>query len=206
MLLETIEFSAVVASAIFGVLLARKKELDVVGAIFVAFVVAFGGGTLRDLCLDRHPLFWIARPHYAIIVFGLALASWPFGRFLPVKIEKYLFLPDALGLGLFTILGASFALEAGVPIFVASLLGVITGTFGGVIGDVLCNEIPRLFRTAPLYAVCSFTGCWVYLGLDACCVDRDIAVWVGVATVLVSRLAAVRWNIHLPTLKGEAGA
>ena len=87
-----------------------------------------------------------------------------------------LHVPDALGLGLFTVLGVGFALEGGTTWFIASLLGVVTGTFGGVMGDIICNELPSLFRTAPLYATCSFTGAWVYLGLHALSIDETLAV------------------------------
>jgi len=205
-LLEVIEFTAVVASALFGILLARKKQLDFVGVFSVAFVVAFGGGTLRDLFLDRHPLFWIDQGHYPVVVFVLALVGSALGRFFPARTERFLCIPDALGLGLFSILGVSFAQQADVSFFVASLLGVITGTFGGVMGDVICNEIPSLFRSAPLYATCSFAGCWVYLLLTIADVRDDVAVWGGVATVVVSRLVSVRWNLRLPTPKAESRA
>ena len=124
-MLNLIEFGAVVSSAIFGILLARKHRLDFIGVFTVAFITAFAGGTLRDLFLDRHPLFWIANDHYAVIVFLLALTS----TLIPSRatpIETWLQIPDALGLGLFAIVGANYALEAGTSLFIASLLGVIT--------------------------------------------------------------------------------
>ena len=198
MLLETVEFTAVVASAVYGVLLAREKQLDFVGVFSVAFVVAFGGGTLRDLCLDRHPLFWIDSAHYPVVVFALALLGSLIGRYLPAKTERVLFLPDALGLGLFSIVGATHALQAETSLFVASLMGVITGTFGGVIGDVVCNEVPSLFRSAPLYATCAFLGCWSYFGLIEIGATNEVAVWTAIAVVVGTRVAALRWNIRLP--------
>ncbi len=197
-MIETIEFSAVVASAIFGVLLAARKGMDAVGIITVAMAVAFGGGTLRDLFLDRTPLFWIAKQHYTVIVFGIALAGSLFPRAL-LRLERYLAIPDALGMGLFAVVGASYSLDAGTSLFLAAILGTVTGTFGSVIGDVLCNEIPSLFRPAPLCATCAFTGAWLYLLCRKMGLDGDLALMTGVAAIAAFRLAALRWNIHLPS-------
>lgn len=196
-MLDAIECSAVVASAIYGILLAARKQFDVVGVFAIAFAVAFGGGTLRDLFLDRHPLFWIENHHYVIIVFGLAIVGAMLPRHLP-KVERLLPLPDALGLGLYSIVGASYAVELGHPLFIAALLGVITGTFGGVIGEVICNEIPSLFRPAPLYATCSFAGAWVYLLIDLTSAPDVVAMSAGITVVVAMRLAALRWNMHFP--------
>jgi len=199
-MLTAIEYTAVISSALYGVLLAARKELDVIGSITLAFAIAFGGGTLRDLFLDRHPLFWIANVHFSQIVFVLAAL----GAFLPRlthRLEPYLALPDALGLGLFSVLGALFAVEAGAPLFVASLMGVVTGTFGGVIGDVICNEIPRLFRPSPLYATCSFLGAWVYLILIRCAAPAGWAITGGIAVTVILRLIAVRRGWSFPAAR-----
>lgn len=200
-MIQLLEFFAVISAASFGVLLARSKQMDVIGVCCVAFIVAFGGGTLRDVLLDRQPLFWIANEHYAWTVFGIALV----GSFLPRvpdRFERWLHLPDALGLALFSVVGASVAMEIkafSVSPFVASIFGVITGTFGGVIGDIVCNEVPRLFRpTVPLYASCSFVGCWVYLLLRRIEGGETIALWSGAATIVIVRLVALRYNLKLP--------
>jgi uncharacterized membrane protein YeiH len=198
-MLQSIEFLAVLASTIYGVLLARRNEMDFVGVFSVAFMVAFGGGTLRDLFLDRHPLFWIENSHYPLVVFaGSILTS--FLRRVPKPIARLLPLVDAVGLGLFSIAGAGFAIEAGTSLFVASLLGVITGTFGGVMAEVVCNEVPSLFRTAPLYATCSFVGCWVFLGLERAALGEGIAGPVAAGTIVAFRLAALQWNLRFPNL------
>jgi uncharacterized membrane protein YeiH len=160
-------------------------------------MTAFGGGTLRDVFLDRHPLFWIQNHHYPLIVFGLAFVTSLF-RKIPKVVEKALYLPDALGLGLFSVVGAGYAMEAGTSWFIAALLGTITGTFGGVIGDVVCNELPSLFRSTPLYATCSFLGCWVYLFLQNAVPQQIIAVASGIVAIVLLRLAALYWNIRLP--------
>ena len=200
-MIELLEFLAVITSGLFGVLMARNKGMDLVGLCWVAFIVAFGGGTLRDLLLDRQPLFWIENEHYTWTLFGIAIACSLVPR-LPPRLERWLILPDALGLALFSIVGAGTAIESSrfeVSMFIASLFGVITGAFGGVIADVVCNEVPRMFLpTMPLYSVCAFAGCWVYLGLRAYGIDESIAMSSGVAAVVLLRLMAVRWRWTLP--------
>ena len=194
-----IELLAVIASATYGVLLARRHNMDFVGVFSLAFIAAFGGGTLRDLFLDRHPLFWVREAHYPIIVFGLAVATTVFRR-IPDTAERYLGLPDALGLGLFSVAGANAALDSGTSMFNASLFGVITGSFGGVIGDVICNRVPSLFRPAPLFATCSFAGCWLFFLLSAVPAAAPYSAPAAIAAIVVMRLAAIRYNLRLPHL------
>lgn len=199
-MVQLIELLAVISSATFGVLLARRNRLDFVGVFSLALIVAFGGGTLRDLFLDRHPLFWVKHSHYPVIVFVLALVT-SFVPKLPPSVSKVLYLPDALGLGLFSIVGADYALEAGTSWFVAVLLGVVTGTFGGVIGDVVCNEVPSLFRSTPLYATCSFVGCWLYILSELAPINEPVRLTTGVVTIVMLRLAALHWDIKLPEFR-----
>lgn len=199
-MLQFLELLAVVAAAVFGVLLARSKRLDLVGAISVTFLVAFGGGTLRDVLLDRQPLFWIANEHYAWIVFGIAIVGTLL-PWLPRGLDRWLAMPDAVGMALFSIAGVDVALQtAGVSPFLASLFGVMTGTFGGVLGDIAVNDVPRLFQpTTPLYATCAFAGCWVHLLLRGTVVGHEVAMWVGAGTIVAFRLAALRWQLQLPS-------
>jgi uncharacterized membrane protein YeiH len=198
--LVAFEFLAVVVAAIYGVLLAARQGMDVMGVFAVSLAVAFGGGTLRDLFLDRTPLFWIGNPHYPLIVFIIALLSGAILRFV-VRIRPLLVFPDAMGMALFTLTGTGYALEAGVGPFVAVLLGVITGTFGGVLGDVLCNEGPQLFRPSPLYATCSFTGAWIYLGCRYLEWPELTSLVIGATVIVLFRLAAVRWNWCFPAVR-----
>lgn len=199
-----LEFTAVVVSAIYGVLVASRKGMDVMGVFTVAFAVAFGGGTLRDLFLDRHPLFWIRNPHYPVIVFAIALLSGLIVRHIG-RIRPLLPFPDALGMALFTLTGTTYATEAGTGPFVAVMLGVITGTFGGVLGDLLCNEVPSLFVPSPLNATCAFSGAWVYLGLLQLSVPERAALVIGIVVIVAFRLAAIRWNWTLPAVREVRG-
>jgi uncharacterized membrane protein YeiH len=197
--LQAIEFGAVVAFAICGILLASRKQMDFVGLFAVASAVAFGGGTIRDLCLDRTPLFWIENSYYTIVVFGLALIG-ALAPQLMLRLEKYLALPDALGLGLFTVVGTGYALELGTPLFVSALIGVMTGAFGGVIADVICNELPSIFRPAPLYASCSFAGAWVYIAGVEWGWEPSPTLALSLGTVVFFRLASIKWNWRLPSV------
>lgn len=200
-LIQTIEFVAVMVSAIYGILLASRKEMDFVGLFSVAFAVAFGGGTLRDLFLDRHPLFWIAHGHYAIWVFAFALLGAVLPNLLH-RLEQYLPIPDALGMALFTVVGTSYALDHYVPLFVASLIGVITGTFGGVIADIICNEVPSLFRPATtFYATCSFAGSWAFLLADQGGLKASFSMMIGIVVTFAFRLLAIAFDWKLSAVR-----
>jgi len=197
-MVQVVEVMAVMVSAVYGVMLATRKEMDMIGHIAVSFTVAFGGGTLRDLFLDRHPLFWIEHEHYLMLVFAMAVV----GTFIPshfVRLEKYLQIPDAIGLALFSVVGASIALQNETSLFVASMIGVIGGTFGGVIADVICNEVPTLFRPATtLYATCSFSGAWTYIGCRQLNLSESYSLLAGAVVVFVLRMLAIRFNWRLP--------
>ena len=192
-----IEIVGVFAFALSGLVEASRRRMDLVGLFVVALVTAFGGGTLRDLLLNRAPLFWIEHDAYAIAILGLStiFALSPLARRLPPNV---LLIADALGLGLFSVAGAGYALEAGTSLFIAALMGVITGAFGGVIRDILCNELPSLFQQTPLYATCAFTGCYFYFLLTHLSLPGELAVGMATLAITVFRLAAVRWNWVLP--------
>lgn len=195
--LPAIDAVGVFACALSGLMQARRREMDLVGLFVVALVTAFGGGTLRDLLLDRSPLFWIEHDFYAMAILGLAMAFALIpgaGRVPP----RLLLVADALGLGSFSIAGAGYALEAGTSIFIAALMGVITGTFGGVMRDILCNEVPALFRQSPLYATCSFFGCFAYIAMLRMGLPLNAAIWGAIVGIALFRLAAVRWHWTLP--------
>ena len=201
-MLQVIETIAVIVAAIYGVILAARHKMDVVGVVAVAFLVAFGGGTLRDFCLDRTPLFWVRHEEYVAVVLGIAVV----GSIVPgwfFRIKGLLRVPDAVGMALFAITGAAYAREAGTGMLTASILGVVTGTFGGVIGDVVCNEIPSLFRKSPMYASCAFAGAWLFLGLQYFGVEPLVATWGGAALIVVMRLAALKWDWCLPATNAE---
>ena len=197
-ILFVIEILAVLAFAYSGVIEARRSGFDYVGVLTVAVVTAFGGGTLRDVLLDRYPLYWIEHWEFLLYIFGVTAVELILMRFnKDLSSNKALMLIDALGLGLFCATGVSIALAMNAPIVPASLIGVITGTFGGVIRDVLCNRKPQLFEpTEPLYATCAFLGAWSYIFLH-----RTAPAFALIACIVVTfllRVLAVRFNFKLP--------
>jgi uncharacterized membrane protein YeiH len=199
-LIRTIEILGIFAFALSGILEARKKGMDLVGVYVVGMVTAFGGGTLRDLVLDRHPLFWVEHFWYPVILLFLSFLAGFIVRQLTehVRVMTAVQVLDAFGLGLFAASGASVAHLAGTNIFISSLIGVMTGVFGGVMRDIICNEIPYVFQRTELYATCAFAGAWVYLLVIGAMGDEFTAVMGCIVITVVLRLFAIRYKIRLP--------
>jgi uncharacterized membrane protein YeiH len=190
---------AILAYAVSGLLEARKRRLDAVGAFLVALATAFGGGTVRDVLLSRRPFYWVVHQDYVLVVFAMAVFAPFFLKMTPrVFDQRALLVADAIGLGLFSISGTSIAVDAQMPAFIAVMMGVVTGVFGGLMRDVLCNEVPLLLRDSRPYAVCAFAGCWLYLALDWLGMDGVYNVLVSTAFILIARLATFRLDIRLP--------
>lgn len=199
-LIKTIEILGIIAFALTGIYEARKKGMDIIGVYAVAMITAFGGGSLRDIILDRRPLFWIDHYQYTILLLVLSvIAVMTMNNIMNKKNMVTLVLAlDALGLGLFSASGASVANQLGCAAFVSSLLGVITGVFGGVMRDIICNEIPSVFQRTELYATCSFIGAWAYLLMAATMSNEIVAVLACIAVTFFLRMAAIRYKIRLP--------
>ena len=194
-----VELAGTAAFAVSGVLEAARKKLDAVGVCVVAFLTAFGGGTLRDLLLDRRPFFWVEHVELLWGVIALCVLAMLFLREHHFEVtEKAIQWPDALGLGLFTATGVHLALDAQMPMLVAVLLGLTTGVFGGVLRDMVCNEVPTAFRDHRPYAVCAFAGGWVYVGLGLLGAPGWLALVVCVTVTAGLRLMALWRNWALP--------
>jgi uncharacterized membrane protein YeiH len=193
------EALALFSYAISGLIEARKRRLDAVGAFMVALATAFGGGTVRDVLLSRRPFYWVEHQDYVLVIFAMAIFA-PMLLKMTTRLfdERLLLIADAIGLGLFSISGTSIALDAQMPAFTAVMMGVVTGVFGGVMRDVLCNEIPLILRDSRPYAVCAFAGCWLYLLLDRMEFDTIYAVLLSTGFILVARLVTFKFDIRLP--------
>lgn len=179
-----VELSATAAFALSGILEGARKRLDAVGVVVVGFLAAFGGGTLRDLLLDQRPFFWVRHVGLLWGVLALCVLAMLFLRTRHFEVtERAIQWPDALGLGLFTASGVHQALLLDMPALVAVLMGLVTGVAGGVLRDVVCNDIPSAFRGHRPYTVCAFAGGWVYVGLWALQAPGWLAL---VACVLVT--------------------
>ena len=197
MLTTILDLAGVAVFAASGALAAGRKQLDLLGVIVIATVTAIGGGTTRDLLLDRHPVFWIAEPVYLVVIAAAALATIAYNRrWLPPN--NALAIADALGLGFFAIAGAQIAESLGHGGIIAVVMGTITGAAGGVLRDVLTAEIPMILRRGQLYASTAIAGIALYLLLAAAGVPRDAAALVGMATIVGLRLGAIVRGWRLP--------
>lgn len=195
-LVKLIEILAILVGAFSGFIEARRKRMDLVGVFTVAFITAFGGGTMRDLLLDKRPLFWVTHQEYAILIFVLALVASPLIRTLrQIVSERLIVIADAVGLGLFSIAGVASALDAHMPLFIASMMGVITGIFGGVLRDIVCNEVPMVFRDGKPYAICAFLGSWMFLLMRKVHFDYDVALWS--SAIFITGLRLVTWKFDM---------
>lgn len=196
MILKVLDFLGVAVFAASGALAAGRKSLDLLGVLVVAAVTAIGGGTVRDLLMDR-PVFWIADPGYLWVILGAALLTvgWTHGHRPP---RNSLAIADALGLGFFAIGGAQVAEAGGLGGIIVVLLGTMTGVAGGVLRDVLTAQVPMILRRGDLYASAAIGGTTLYLLLQAAGMARPASALVGMATIVALRLAAIIWGLHLP--------
>lgn len=194
-----IEIAATAAFALSGVIEAARKRLDAVGIAVVAFLAAFGGGTLRDVLLDRRPFFWVANEWYVWALLALCAAAMFTLQAKHFRVtERAMQWPDALGLGLFAASGTQIALDARMPGLIAVLMGVMTSVFGGVLRDVVCNEIPSAFRDHRPYAVCAFAGGWLVVAADRLGQMPTLALVAGALLATTLRLLALRFDWTLP--------
>lgn len=194
------EIIGTLAFALSGLIEAARKKLDIVGMAMVTFLAAFGGGTLRDILLDRRPFFWVQNQFWIWVVLAMCALALVFMRARHVEpTQRATAWPDAIGLGIFSAGGTQIALQAGVPAIVAVIMGVITAVFGGVLRDVVVNEIPRAFVDHQPYSIVAFAGGWVVVGLDALGTSPFIAVGVGAFVISALRFAAMIFGWRLPT-------
>lgn len=195
-MLITLYLIGITAEAMTGALAAGRLKMDLFGVVMIATVTAFGGGSVRDILLGHYPLTWIAHPEYLLLTTLAALVTIWIAPFMSRL--RYLFLVlDALGLMAFTVIGVNVALGMGLGMPVAALAGLITGMFGGVIRDLLCNRVPLVFQKE-LYAVVSLGAAGLYLVLLHFAVPEWLAVPITVVSGFAVRLLAIRFEWHLP--------
>ncbi|MCD7931981.1 MAG: trimeric intracellular cation channel family protein [Tannerellaceae bacterium] len=188
------------AFAISGIRLASAKQFDWFGAYVVELVTAVGGGTIRDMLLNTTP-FWMKEPSY-FVVSGLALVYVIIFRKHLIKLNNTFFIFDAIGLGLFVVVGIAKTLEFGFPMWVAIVMGTITGSFGGMIRDIIINEEPLVFRKDIYALACVFGGVVYYICLRTN-LPPAFLQFISAASVILVRIVAVKYHISVPVLKGE---
>lgn len=198
MFYETIDILGTIAFAISGVLVAMEKRLDLFGILIVAFVTAIGGGTLRDLLIGNTPVVWMRSGVYVATIITTVIIAIGFARQLKY-LRKSLFLFDTVGIGLYSLIGVEKGLEAELSPVICILLGTITASFGGVIRDILCNEIPVIFRKE-LYATPCILGAASYFLWIQIPIPESMAYAAGIVVVIGIRLLAVRFKIQLPNI------
>ncbi len=187
---------AITVEGMSGALAAGRRNMDPVGVIFIACCTAIGGGSVRDVLIGSYPLVWIANPLFILIIMTAALFTILISRWMRYLRRLFLVL-DGIGLMTFTVIGVQKTMALGHNWFIAALMGVFTGVFGGIIRDVMCNRVPLVFR-AELYASVAFMAAWLYIGL----LQTDLPSWLSIVITLVCgftvRCLAIVYEWSLP--------
>jgi uncharacterized membrane protein YeiH len=182
--------------AISGALAAEEHELDVFGITFIAFITALGGGTTRDVLLGIHPLVWIGDTNYLLTIFVAVAVAIVFKKYI-LPLRKTFFLFDTIGIGFFTILGLKKALlVAQVSPLIGVIMGMVSATFGGVLRDVFCNQVPLIFRRE-IYATACLVGAGIYLFLEKISPYTRLNTLLTIFIIIVIRFVAVKYKLSL---------
>ncbi|WP_435625178.1 trimeric intracellular cation channel family protein [Flagellimonas sp.] len=197
-LYQLVDILGTIAFAVSGVLVAMDKRLDLFGVLIIAFVTAIGGGTLRDLLIGNTPVTWMRDLTYVSILPATVVLTIIFSRQLKY-LRKSLFLFDTIGIGLYTMLGIEKGLEANLSPIMCIALGTMTASFGGVLRDILCNEIPVIFRKE-IYATVCILGGTLYFILKWTGIPEEYAYISSILAVITLRILAVRFSIRLPNI------
>ena len=198
-LLYLLDMVGVIACAIAGTLLAQHKGFDIAGCILVSMVNAIGGGTLRDMALDRHPLFWMTDLNYVIVITATSLTLQVFFH-LYHKIDNALRLFDAIGLAAFSVIGFKVALHQDMSPLIAIMMGVWTAIIGGLLRDIICNEIPFVLQRE-IYITASIAGSVTYLLLDYLGLNPGLNEFIMLGVIFAVRMLAVKFDWHLPSIR-----
>ena len=189
---------AVIVSSASGVLKAGFKQFDLFGVIIIAVATGLGGGSLRDMLLDRE-VFWIRDQVFFIASLGSAIVMFITARLIVIP-PRFFLIPDAAGLATFAIAGTLVSHLFGAPWLIASFMGVMTGTMGGIFRDVLCNEKPVVFAS-PLYATVSWLGSLLFIAMLHYEIDTTIAAITAGVGIFAARMLAIHYNLHLPRFR-----
>jgi uncharacterized membrane protein YeiH len=195
--IDIIDLIGTIAFAISGALAAFSKRLDPFGVIIMAFVTAAGGGTLRDVLIGVRPVSWMLNMNLVYTILICVVVAFIFRKWL-LKLRKTLFLFDTIGIGLYTVVGLEMGLQAGLHPFICITLGCVTACFGGVIRDILVNEIPVIFRQN-IYATACIAGGIIYFIMIKIGVLENFRFFIAGGTVILIRFLAVIFSWQLPS-------
>ncbi|MEO1819602.1 MULTISPECIES: trimeric intracellular cation channel family protein [Pseudomonas] len=195
-MLTSVYIIAITAEAMSGALAAGRRNMDFFGVAVIAFLTALGGGTVRDILLGNFPITWTQHPLYIYITITGGLATIVLARFMRHLHQLFLVL-DAIGLVAFTVIGCNVALRLGYDTAVVVMAGIITGIFGGIIRDIMCNRMPQVLRHE-LYASVSLVVALLYLALRHQGVSESVNLLAAFSVGLLLRMAAIRWKLSLP--------
>ena len=198
MFIQTIDILGTIAFTISGVLVAMNKKMDAFGVFIIAFVTAIGGGTLRDVLIGATPVFWMVNMTFIIVISASVFFAVIFRNHIK-HLRKSLFLFDTIGIGLYTVIGIEKSIAADLNPLICIALGTMSACFGGVIRDILCNEIPVIFRKEVYASACIIGGLSYFLMLQFLEVQNYLFIIAG-AVVIIVRLVAVIFKVSLPSL------
>jgi len=201
--LTSVYLIAICAEAMSGALAAGRRNMDLFGVSLIAFLTALGGGTVRDILLGHYPVSWTQHPEYIFLTIGAGLTAMLLSRFMHHLRQLFLVL-DAMGLIAFTVIGCNVALSLNYALPVVVMAGIITGIFGGILRDILCNRTPQVLRQE-LYASVSLLVALLYLGLRQQGVNEDINLLASFSVGLLLRLSAIRFGWSLPMFSYAPG-
>lgn len=196
MILHFLFILGICVEAITGAIAAGRKKMDFFGVLLIAFITALGGGTVRDVLFDTYPITWVSHPEYLLFTSLCAFLTIFIAHSL-ARVMKVFLILDALGLATFVIIGTQKVLSHGMPASVAVISGMVTGICGGMLRDILCNDIPLVLRKE-LYAVIALGGALFYIILAYAHVPRSINILVTLCVIFIARLLAIFFHIEMP--------
>ena len=203
--LAALDYASVFIFALTGALVASRAQLDIVGFVFIACLTAVGGGTIRDVLLNRDPVFWIANPAYIAVAASAAILVFLLAHRLESRMQGIIWL-DALALAVAVPAGVGVAMATGQSAAVIVIMGVSTGCFGGLMRDVVCNEIPLVLKQGELYVTCALTGALAAVGSQFAGLDVTTALLSCSVVTLALRAGSIRFGWRLPVYKSRPPA